>query len=88
MRIKFKKRFTKLLDKSPSKIQNAFYEKLKIFLNEPYHPTLNNHQLRGKLREFRSFNITGDWRVMFKEFEDEDLVVFYILGAHSELYKQ
>lgn len=87
MKIKFKKRFAKQIDKSPVKIQNALYAKISIFQDDQFNPILNNHQLTGKYKGFKSINITGDWRAIFKEFQNDDSVVFYLIGAHSELYK-
>ncbi len=87
MKIEFKKRFVKQIDKSSVKIRNAFYARIKIFQNDQFHSILNNHQLTGKYKEFRSINITGDWRAIFKEFKNDDLAVFYLIGIHSKLYK-
>ena len=87
MKIKFKKRFAKQIDKSPVKIQNAFYARINIFQDDQLSPILNNHQLTGKYKRFRSINITGNWRAIFKEFQNDNLAVFYLIGTHSELYK-
>lgn len=87
MKIKFKKRFAKQIDKLSVKIQNAFYARMSIFQDNQFSPILNNHQLTGKYKGFRSINITGDWRAIFKEFADDDLIIFYLIGTHGELYK-
>ncbi len=87
MRISFSKKFTKLYDNSPDKIQQAFDSRLKIFIKGKYLPILNNHPLKGKLAGYRSINVTGDWRAVFREFENGDLVYFEVLGTHSQLYK-
>ena len=87
MQIKFSKKFIKMFAKVPIKIQVSFNKRLDIFLYDAFHPILNNHQLTGKYKKFRSINITGDWRVIFKEFKDDDLAIFYLIGMHSKLYK-
>lgn len=87
MQINFSGKFIKMLAKAPVKIQKAFNERLDIFLRDQFCPILNNHQLAGKYKEFRSINITGDWRAIFKEFKNNDSVVFYLIGTHSGLYK-
>lgn len=87
MQIKFSKKFVKIFAKIPVKIQVSFDKRLEIFLYDPFNPILNNHQLIGKYKEFKSINITGDWRAIFKEFKNDDLAIFYLIGIHSRLYK-
>ncbi len=60
--------------------------KLKKFLENPYAKELNNHGLQGKYKNYRSINITGDWRTIFKISEDGQEVIFVPLGNHNQLY--
>lgn len=85
MRIKLGKKFAKTYDKSPLKIQIAFQERLKLFLVDPHHSSLNNHSLNGKYSEYKSINITGDWRAIYEQ--TRALITFKELGTHSQLYK-
>ena len=87
MQVDFYRKFIKMLAKAPAKVQKAFYKRLDIFLYDQFHPILNNHQLTGKYKELRSINVTGNWRAIFKEFQNDNLVVFYLISTHSELYK-
>ena len=87
MKIKFKKGFAKQFDKSSAKMQNAFYARIKIFQKDPFYPILNNHKLTGKYKGYRSINISGNWRAIFKEFHSDNIAIFYLIGTHSELYK-
>lgn len=84
-RIDFSKRFDKQLKKSPLEIKISFKQRLAIFSKNPLNTKLNNHSLTGKLREYRSINITGDWRALYSQ--KNDLVIFEMLGTHSQLYK-
>jgi len=43
--------------------------------------------LTGKYKGFRSINITGDWRAVFRELKSGEIVYFDLLGTHSKLYK-
>jgi len=88
MKIIFTKRFEKQYESAPSQVQNGFKERLSLFLKDKNDVILNNHILKGKLREHRSINITGDWRAIFKESKREEYVCFVLLGKHSKLYKQ
>lgn len=78
----FRKRYKKL----PFSIQLRFEDRLQIFKSDKFHPLLNNHALTGGWQGHRSINITGDWRAIFREFENGELIYFDIIGTHSELY--
>lgn len=79
----FKKRFKKL---SP-KIKRSYFERVELFLKDPFHPLLNNHSVEPIYPPgWRSINITGDYRVLF-ESQGEQMVLFMKIGTHSELYK-
>lgn len=60
MQIVTTKHFTKKAGKLDAKIRAAFIERIRLFQNEPFHPLLNNHALRGGRKDQRSINITGD----------------------------
>ena len=77
----FEKRFKKL----PQKLQQRTKERLQLFVENEFHPLLDNHPLQGKYKNHRSINITGDWRLVFKKIAD-DLVRVDLIGTHSELY--
>lgn len=66
--------------------KKKFKERRDIFLSDPYHPLLNNHPLRGKYEGYRSINIAGNVRVIYKHL-DIDTVLFVKIGSHSNLYK-
>lgn len=89
-RINYSKIFHKQLKKAPLEIKIAFRERLALFLQNPRHSLLNNHLLSGSFSGKRSINITGDWRAIYCEYKTDDegiVVVFYLLGTHSQLYK-
>lgn len=84
MAVKFNKQFVKERDKADKKIKEAFDKRLEIFLKDPFDPRLNNHSLTGSYRGYRSINITGDWRAIYTENQEE--AIFVALGTHSQLY--
>lgn len=83
----YSKRFVKDFRKAPQKVQIAFRHRLEIFLTDKYYPILNNHSLTGKYQEYRSFNVAGDWRAIFREFENGAILYFDLIGTHSQLYR-
>lgn len=90
IRIDYSSKFNKQLKKSPLEIKIAFRNRLSIFIKDKFNPQLNNHALSGNLKGCRSINITGDWRAIYSENTDknrEKLVIFELLGTHSQLYK-
>jgi len=86
-RIGYSKRFIKDLKKSPVEVRLSFRKRLELFLVDKYNPVLNNHQLTGKYVGYRSINITGDWRAIYREFQEGTVVFFDTLGTYSKLYK-
>jgi addiction module RelE/StbE family toxin len=85
MRIIFHRKFEKKYKKLPNNIKSKIKEKISIFISDLYNPELNNHVLRGKYFGYRSINIAGDLRIIYKLI-DKDLAVFSDVGSHSELY--
>ena len=83
-RVVFHTHFKKKLKKLPQKIREQFYERLNIFVENPWYPLLNNHSVHAIYPGRRSINVTGDYRALFREFEDE--IMFTDIDTHSELY--
>lgn len=90
MKIEYSKKFVKQYEKADIKIREAFSKRLQLFLKNPLHPQLKNHPLKGTLAGYKSINITGDWRALYSETKDEEsetIIIFDMLGTHSQLYK-
>lgn len=90
MQTNFAKKFKKQYEKADYKIKSAFDKKIELFLQDPFYPLLNNHVLTGQYSGKRSINVTGDWRAIFSEIENEEeekVVIFELLDTHSNLYK-
>lgn len=85
MKIDYYRKFTKNFVKLPEKIKSKFYEKLRLFEENPHLPILDNHSVENIYPNWRSINITGDYRALF-ELKNSELVVFMRIGTHSELY--
>lgn len=67
-------------------MRQAFKNRLLIFEKDKYNASLNNHPLAGQLKDYCSINITGDWRAIFKEWDNGEIIFFVMMGTHSELY--
>lgn len=90
IKIKYSNNFNKQLRKIPGKIIASFNNRLEVFKKDSFHPLLNNHELTGIYKGFRSINVTGDYRAIYRETIDEEgtrIIIFSYLGTHSQLYK-
>lgn len=85
MRIFIHKNFEKKYKKLQVTEKNQFKERRDLFIVNPFHPILNNHLLMGKYKGYRSINITGDLRLIYKHI-DNDTVLFIEIDTHSNLY--
>lgn len=77
----FEKRFNKL----PKNLQKIAAKKLLLFENNPFHPSLNTHKLKGDISLFWSFYINNNYRVMFRFLKNNE-VIYYDIDTHN-IYK-
>lgn len=76
----FKKNYKKLTESQKKK----FKERRTLFMTNEFDQILNNHALSGKYVGYRSINITGDLRVLYKK--EDGAVMFITIDSHSNLY--
>jgi len=86
MNIQFHKVFEKKYKKLPFKLKLKVKERNKLFSEQPFDPILNNHSLHGKYLGYRSINVTGDIRVIYKLL-DKNTALFVDIDTHNKLYK-
>ena len=82
---KFHRRFIKQYRKASVTTRKKCDERLLLFEKELFHPQLDNHPLKGKYIGYRSINITGNWRAVYRPLDDTTAYFVY-LGTHSQLY--
>ncbi len=85
MKIVFHKNFDKQYSKLRVSEKEQFKEKRDIFLKEEFNPILHNHSLKGKYKGYRSINISGDLRAVYKYLK-QDTIIFVAIDSHSNLY--
>lgn len=86
MKIRFHKNFDKQYKRLIKQQQEKTRARIEVFLNNPFDPVLNNHPLKGKYTNYRSINITGSLRAVYK-FINEQECIFVAVDSHSNLYK-
>jgi len=85
MKIRFHKNFEKQYRKLSEAQKKKTQARLVLFLENPFNPILGNRPLRGKYTSYRSINITGDIRAVYR-FINEQECIFVAVDTHSNLY--
>ncbi|HUD09310.1 MAG TPA: type II toxin-antitoxin system mRNA interferase toxin, RelE/StbE family [Patescibacteria group bacterium] len=85
MKIIYSTKFAKEYKKLSLKVKKLAEKKEKIFRKDLFEPSLKTHKLTGKLKEYYSFSIDYQYRIIF-EFAGKDVVWFHSVGTH-EIYK-
>jgi len=86
MKVNLSPLFKRSYKKSPRHIQSDFDKKISVFINNPNHPSLKTHKLKGILQECLAFRLKDGFRVLF-EFSDSKTVNLLDMGPH-DIYKK
>ena len=78
----FEKKYLKLSQPLKLKVKKA----IVLFEQDHYNIVLKNHALSGKYTGYRSINVAGDVRIIYKLLYN-NAVLFSEIGSHSALYK-
>lgn len=85
MKIYYSSKFAKEYKKLPKEIKLKSEKKEVIFRKDPNDSRLKTHRLKGMLKDFWSFSIDYQYRIIF-EFRDKNIVWFHSVGTH-EVYE-
>jgi addiction module RelE/StbE family toxin len=70
--------------------QPLFFKKiqkqLKIFKENPKHPSLHTHKLKGNLSNTWSISTEGNVRFIYTIVDNK--AIFFKIGSHDEVYKK
>lgn len=80
----FKRAFKRKIAGSAER-EERFRARLEIFRNNPFESVLKTHKFSGKLKDYWSFSIEYDLRVIFCLADKNDVVLIDI-GTHKEVY--
>nr|WP_239121283.1 type II toxin-antitoxin system RelE/ParE family toxin [Spirulina major] len=68
----------------------AIEETLRQLAEDPFHPSLRTHKLKGDFAESWSCSIDYSYRIIFEFVRDieneEEAVVLLNMGTHDEIY--
>lgn len=85
MKIIYSSKFAREYKKLPLKIKISAEKKEKVFKKDPFDSSLKTHKLTGKLKDYYSFSIDYQYRIIF-EIVKKDVVWFHSVGTHA-IYK-
>ena len=68
--------------KIPAAIQKKAIQKEKLLKENPFHPSLRLHKLKGKLKGMWSISIDKKFRLIFKP-QGDGKILFINIGVHS-----
>lgn len=84
MRLRTSSRFLRRAKKLREPHATMLRAALRRFAADPADPLLRVHKLKGELRDYWSFTVDDDLRVLFRWDGDEAFLVN--LGSHDEVY--
>jgi addiction module RelE/StbE family toxin len=80
----FRRRYKKRIGRS-FQLKERFWQKLGLFVSDPFSRQLRTHKLSGKLQGLWAFSIDDDYRIVF-EFVAENRALLIDVGTHDEVY--
>ena len=85
MRVIYERPFERQYKKLTKDLQDKMWERFALLVREPAHPLLNDHKLNPPYIGYRSINITGDIRLVYKK---GDVQTYYLraVGTHHQLF--
>lgn len=84
MKVLYKPTFVRQYKKLSPELQTEIKEKIQLFQEDPTHTFLKTHKLKGKLKNYYSFSVNYEYRIIFQY--EEDYTVLLNVGNHS-IYK-
>ena len=74
--------FTKAYKNLPEEIKKLAQSREAIFFVNPFDNRLKTHKLKGKLKDYWSYSVDYQHRVIFR-FVDKETVLYFDIGKHD-----
>jgi addiction module RelE/StbE family toxin len=87
MKIQYHREFLKSYKKRVApypKLELQFKKQLEKLILNSNDPSLRDHKLTGKKKNFRAFSVSGDIRVIYLIVENS--IWLYDIGSHNQVY--
>ena len=82
IKIVYRSTFFRHCKKLPNILQEEIKEKIELFRENPKHPFLKTHKLKGTLKKCYSFSVNYKYRVIFY-YKTKNVAVLLGVGDHS-----
>jgi len=82
---RYQKKAIKFIKKHPQ-IRKRYAKTLWLLADNPQHPSLRLHKLKGALQQFQSVSINMQYRIMIDFIIKDDVIYLLDIGEHDELY--
>lgn len=69
-----------------SELRQRYFKTLLLLEQNPLHPSLRLHPMRGRLTGLHSVSISMRYRITLELELREQKIVFVIVGSHGEVY--
>jgi len=81
-------RATRRLVRKNAAAEASLRATLELLAEDPFHPRLRSHKLKGKLEGSWACSVAYDLRIVFDfvEHDGEDAVLLVSVGTHDEVY--
>ncbi|MBI5620956.1 type II toxin-antitoxin system mRNA interferase toxin, RelE/StbE family [Candidatus Gottesmanbacteria bacterium] len=80
----FKRTYKKRIA-TDAKLVKKTRNRIQIFMDNPKHPLLRDHALKGGKEGLRAFSVTGDIRITYRR-TNENEAEFLDIGTHNQVY--
>lgn len=80
--LEFERRYQEL----PLPVQKKAERRERVFRFNPFHPSLQTEKLKPRGKEYWSFRIDRDYRVLFR-FDKSKEIIFLTCGHHNWIYR-
>ena len=84
--IRFTKSFIKQFKLLRPAQKQQFYVRLAMYETDPQAKILNDHALKGTFNGYRSINVSGDLRALYR-LDGDSITLFCFIGTHCQLYR-
>lgn len=81
----YKKKLKKFFKKHPNML-DRYSKCLFILEQDPYHPSLRIHKLKGRLAEFYSISINMEYRIIIDFIIRDGEIILIDIGTHDDVY--
>lgn len=82
----YSRNFTKGLRRLQDKDRKRVRHTLTLFSEQPFHPSLRNHRLKGKRKDIRSIAAGFDLRILYREEGGHTVIFLLQVGTHDQVY--